>query len=405
MLTNLLLWLYISFISYCFAGISIDLFGYVTKRQFSEISLPSRMLLGISVISFLLAGISILAPISWATNIIFLSISVIYLIATWRHQKKSPKQDFKRIADLPRAFLVSIGMISLILLFQSSVGPFNYDTGLYHGQAVAWNNLYPSIPGLGNLHGRLAFNSLIFLPFSLFDFHFLFINPLHSLNGWILLMCLWFSFEGMKRILQGDKGYDAVFQALIILPLIGLIYDADRFSVEVASFSNDLAVSALSLVIVSLSLAYKINLEKSQNSGQRMGLIMPILVLSLFAVMTKLSAAPLLLIAGYILIQEIRLGEKYSIIYLISFSGLAFIPHLIRNFILSGYLIYPVASSGWFNVDWKIPKDLVLQEKMLLQLGLGFPMLGCKHWSAMILGFGFPFGWVRFYSSGKPGYL
>ncbi len=30
-------------------------------------------------------------------------------------------------------------------------------------------------------------------------------------------------------------------------------------------------------------------------------------------------------------------------------------PFLYRNYVLSGYLIYPVAATGWFEPDWKIP--------------------------------------------------
>jgi hypothetical protein len=37
---------------------------------------------------------------------------------------------------------------------------FDYDTGLYHAQAVRWLNEHGSVFGLGNLHARLGFNSL-----------------------------------------------------------------------------------------------------------------------------------------------------------------------------------------------------------------------------------------------------
>ena len=35
-----------------------------------------------------------------------------------------------------------------------------YDTGLYHAQYIKWIRNYPVVPGLGNLHGRFAFNSM-----------------------------------------------------------------------------------------------------------------------------------------------------------------------------------------------------------------------------------------------------
>ena len=44
-----------------------------------------------------------------------------------------------------------------------------YDAGLYHLQAILWNGSYPTVPGLGNLHGRLAFYTSYFLLQAAFD--------------------------------------------------------------------------------------------------------------------------------------------------------------------------------------------------------------------------------------------
>jgi hypothetical protein len=38
-------------------------------------------------------------------------------------------------------------------------------------------------------------------------------------------------------------------------------------------------------------------------------------------------------------------------------------PFLIRNYLLSGYLVYPIHSLDFFNVDWKIPIEKVILEK------------------------------------------
>ena len=41
-----------------------------------------------------------------------------------------------------------------------ATGPLRaYDTGLYHLPMVEWIRQFPIVPGLGNLHGRLAFNN------------------------------------------------------------------------------------------------------------------------------------------------------------------------------------------------------------------------------------------------------
>jgi uncharacterized MnhB-related membrane protein len=35
-----------------------------------------------------------------------------------------------------------------------------------------------------------------------------------------------------------------------------------------------------------------------------------------------------------------------------------------RNIFLSGYLVFPVPSTGWFDVDWKVPINVAVQEKL-----------------------------------------
>ncbi|MGV2435393.1 MAG UNVERIFIED_CONTAM: hypothetical protein LVT10_11320 [Anaerolineae bacterium] len=39
------------------------------------------------------------------------------------------------------------------------LAPARYDAGLYQIQSVMWSNQFPIVRGLGNLHGRLAFNN------------------------------------------------------------------------------------------------------------------------------------------------------------------------------------------------------------------------------------------------------
>ena len=54
--------------------------------------------------------------------------------------------------------LLGVGMANL------AVGPpWHYDTGLYHLSAIQWAEAYRAVPGLGNLHYRLAYNSSHFL--------------------------------------------------------------------------------------------------------------------------------------------------------------------------------------------------------------------------------------------------
>src|SRR6267142_786613 len=67
-------------------------------------------------------------------------------------------------------WLLLLGLAFALLLALRSCGPFEYyDTGLYGAPSIRWIQTYPAIPGLANLHGRLGFNSSVFLCIAALD--------------------------------------------------------------------------------------------------------------------------------------------------------------------------------------------------------------------------------------------
>ena len=60
--------------------------------------------------------------------------------------------------------LFLLGATLALLLAIRCCGPCEYyDTGLYGAPAVRWIQTFPIVPGLANLHGRLGYNSSVFL--------------------------------------------------------------------------------------------------------------------------------------------------------------------------------------------------------------------------------------------------
>lgn len=56
-------------------------------------------------------------------------------------------------------------------------------------------------------------------------------------------------------------------------------------------------------------------------------------------------------------------GEKWKNLALVLlWMLLVLTPYFARNVLLSGYLIYPLAHTGWFSVPWKVPYDLTLSD-------------------------------------------
>lgn len=63
-----------------------------------------------------------------------------------------------------------------------------YDTGLYHLSSVHWTTAFPIVPGLGNLHGRLAFNNSYFLYAALLEVGPWTLKSQHLSSGLLLLV-------------------------------------------------------------------------------------------------------------------------------------------------------------------------------------------------------------------------
>ncbi|MFC1681086.1 hypothetical protein ACFL1S_04730 [Pseudomonadota bacterium] len=74
---------------------------------------------------------------------------------------------------------------------------------LYHLNTIRWLNAFPIIPGLGNLHGRLAFNHAFFPYVAALNFDPYFNHGRSLANSFLLLLATAISFEllirGMKR--------------------------------------------------------------------------------------------------------------------------------------------------------------------------------------------------------------
>jgi hypothetical protein len=59
---------------------------------------------------------------------------------------------------LSRRMAVLVVLLALGAALVSIERPAHYDDGLYFQQSLRWLREYPLVPGLGNLHSRLAYN-------------------------------------------------------------------------------------------------------------------------------------------------------------------------------------------------------------------------------------------------------
>ena len=124
--------------------------------------------------------------------------------------------DFKGRLLLP--CIMGFGLILLAQGFVSCFAATGYDTDLYHQQIVRWLREYGIVPGLGNLHSRLAQTSgwlalAAFMEWGPFTARTAFILP----SLWLLAALLYFSYCACRAQCAQQRMY-----ALCLLFLCGL---------------------------------------------------------------------------------------------------------------------------------------------------------------------------------------
>jgi len=226
------------------------------------------------------------------------------------------------------------------------------DTGLYHMQSVRWIREYAAVPGLGNLHVRLAFNNSFHLLAALLESAGLPLNTGPTLNG-LLGTATLATLAPSLRALPGKSTARVlrVFDGLLIVPALAAALSRPFFGL-----SPDPAILFLGLVVGSFLLHHLVG-PADDEASLRFCLIA---LLAGLGLTMKLSFTPLALLTpltamslGPSLGPPRRLGAA-----LLGWSSLV-VPWCARNVILSGHLIFPVPITR-LPVDWAVPRSLSL---------------------------------------------
>lgn len=243
---------------------------------------------------------------------------------------------------------------ALTLLWTLQV-PGQYDTGLYHAQAIRWVEDYGVVPGLGNLHMRLAYNSAFMSLQALFSLGWIAGQSLHTLNGFFCLAALVYVVSTVR--LWGEKS----LRVSDLLKCVMVVYVVQK-AYDMSSSGTDIEAMLLILYIF-------IKWSEFQENQWEDGLLYGWLCLvSVYAATVKLSAACVAVLAFYPLYLFIKKKNGKAILAHVA-GGLAILaPWLIRNVVISGYLVYPYASLDLFHPDWKMDREVLASDSLDIRM-------------------------------------
>jgi hypothetical protein len=164
----------------------VMLWNNITKTK-SVYGLFDSFLLGLAVTSTITLFASLVYPINIYVFLCFAAVSVLYYIIFYKKIVRIFGNALKFLSSLSNISIIFLLITLITILFASILTPFHGDYGSYHLPVIKWISEYRVIPGLGNLHGRYAFNSA-FLPlcalfsgYHISNIHFFSLNSLYAL--------------------------------------------------------------------------------------------------------------------------------------------------------------------------------------------------------------------------------
>ncbi|MFV0539497.1 MAG: LIC_10190 family membrane protein [Dysgonomonas sp.] len=344
MLAIFISWIILAFVLLSFGDMLLTLSKKIS-RQTESYNLVDRLLTGICLLIIPLSLWSLWMP----SNHIFLLICIVASFVYWSiyPQKTSAtlssiKHAVTNLTKIQILLLIALGLFSIYLFsWEQEV----YDSLMYHHQNIRWNEEFAVVPGLGNLDDKFGFNSNYFLLSSIFTFRFIFGEAIYSIqsfivtaiSGWVLYGLFKSNYE-IKRVV--------IFVSYILL-----------FGVSIYFLGNT-STDILPNFIVFYIIARLVLHPELLKTNKVLYIILPVFLLT-----CKLSFFPVCIISPYLLFLLIKEKKYKEFTFLISICCLIVIPWLIRNVIISGYLIYPLYQIDLFSFDWKVPQEVAIKQK------------------------------------------
>lgn len=350
-----LIWLYMLFTCYVIGFTCITVIkGKETYRCRKE---TSYLYAGIGAVTVYSQFFSIFWKVGFMANLILLLICVL-CIAVFRRQFQENLHTCRLTITPIRA--VVILLLFLVFAYGTSTGIIHYDTSLYHAQSIRWIEEYGVVPGLGNLHSRLAYNSAAFCFSALYSMAFLGGQSYHCGAGFLAFLLALVCMEAWTKE-RIKKPQLSDFARLTAIYYLLIIFD------EMVSPASDYFMVLLVFFIV---IRWLDLMEREEKLYLPYALLC---VLGVVVLTVKLSGALILLLTlkpAFMMIKEKRVKEIFLFLGL---GILTVLPFLVRNVILSGWLVYPFTALDFFSFDFKIPKGMAEYDAKEIQVwGRGF---------------------------------
>ncbi len=342
MIIVLLNWMYIFVVTWLIGLGFIKGLSHFMKKQLS-FSFFNLILCGTAVSTVYAQIFSLIGKVGFLANLLLL-VPCIITAVIYRTFICNYCKVIKKVM-LSWQGLFYIGLIFFVA-FCTSRGTIHTDTSLYHAQAIRWYEEYGVVKGLGNLQWHFAYNSSYFAFAALFSLKFLCGRSLHCTTGFIaIILMLWSLCRLQSFFIRRHHMTDFCCIAILFYALVNLV--------GCVSPASDYATMYMVLYLVA---RWSETIEESPDDIDSFALLS---VFSGYVATLKLSAGLVVLLAILPLVCLIKARRIKSIVTYVVLGLVTVLPFIVRNIIISGWLLYPFAAIDLFHFDWKMPVKYV----------------------------------------------
>lgn len=325
--------------------------------------------LGFCIVVALVEIIHLAVPIDWAVTI---AVAVIGALGGALRRKVvapsglSASDGFKCTGELIKRYPLPITLGIIVIVswcLLAMQAPSMFDSGLYHFGSIRWLNEYAIVPGLGNLHWRLALNQSYFGFLALLN-----IAPYwgygYAAGGLFLLVLT--ALTVIEVAIKQSMLWRWIFGGLLFSYLCLL-------SGQIANPLPDTAIALLQIAIFVLlyySFAAATQTVPLVNVSP-LHIQIVIVLLCVTIVTTKLSsvgfAATSFAIVCVAMYRAMPSKLPYMVLVkLVGLVGIFTVIHIGRSYLLSGAPFFPSPFGGVWSLTWAVPFGVANNESQLI---------------------------------------
>ena len=322
----------------------ISLFGYalVCKKVFLHKQVLFKIknidfFYGLLFLIFLSLCINFFAPLKYFTLVVYIIGISVFLIG---FKKKYYEINF-----------IFYFLIIFLITFVSFYSANNIDSPMYHLQIVKWLSLHKINFGIANLEVRLGFNSTWHSFVALMNLTISEFSSKYYLSAIILSFVLYESLHFRKI-----NRFSNIFLYLVLCYLFTFSFlHPHNYGVVLNHLGNPERDIASMLLYFSFFYLFIKLFEETENSKEKNNLINLCFVSFFICVTTRVTTIPIILMLFYIFYKNKNLRLlTYGNIFIL-FVGFLWI---LRSFVLSGCLIFPIIQSC-FDTSWSADTNVI----------------------------------------------